>query len=141
LGWLRPHVVVLNYSNPDLPVLSQLSVTDVTKFLLYPVNYKPIIYNQDVQSIFILLKPIRNKNEVAAYIYLLKPDKILNFSEYNFKRGASCHLLNPIITNTEIFVGKTATSFLTIETKSCWPLQERLLQLVPCKASLAGLDT
>jgi hypothetical protein len=25
---------------------------------------------------FILLKPVRNKNEVTTYIYLFKPDKI-----------------------------------------------------------------
>jgi hypothetical protein len=45
---------------------------------------------------------------MAAYIYLFKPDKILNFSSCNFMRGAPCHLLNPIITVTEIFVGETA---------------------------------
>ena len=54
---------------------------------------------------------------MAAYIYLFKPEKILNFSSCNFKRGAPCHLLNPIITVTEIILGKTAISSLTIEAK------------------------
>jgi hypothetical protein len=68
-----------------------------------------------MQDIFILFKPIRNKNEIAAYIYLFKPDKILNFSSCNFKRGAPCYLLNPIITVTEVFIEETAISSLTIE--------------------------
>jgi hypothetical protein len=41
------------------------------KFLIIPITYKPIIYNQDVQNMFILLKPVRNKKEMAAYIHLL----------------------------------------------------------------------
>ena len=52
---------------------------------------------------------------MAAYICLFNPNKILNFSSFNFKRGAPCHLMNPIITSTEIFVGKTAICSLTIE--------------------------
>jgi hypothetical protein len=52
---------------------------------------------------------------MAAYIFLFKPNKILNFSSCNFKRGATCHLMNPIITSTEIFLGKAAISSLTIE--------------------------
>jgi hypothetical protein len=64
---------------------------------------------------------------MAAYIYLFKPEKILNFSSCNFKRGAPCHLLNPIITNTEILLGKTTTTSLTIEL-------EKLL--VPLRAAL-----
>jgi hypothetical protein len=52
---------------------------------------------------------------MVAYIYLFKQDKILNFLSCNFKRGAPCHLLNPVITSTEIFVGKTAICSLTIE--------------------------
>ena len=52
---------------------------------------------------------------MAVYIWSFKPNKILNFSSCNFKRGAPCHLMNPIITSTEIFVGKTAISSLTIE--------------------------
>ena len=64
---------------------------------------------------FIPLKLFRNKNEMAAYICLFKPNKILNFSSCNFKRGAPCHLMNPIIVVTEIFVGKTVISSLIIE--------------------------
>jgi hypothetical protein len=65
----------------------------------------------------------RNKNEVAAYIYLFKQDKILNFSSCNFKKGTPCHLLNSIITSTEIFLEETASSSLTIELeRNCWPL-------------------
>ena len=62
-----------------------------------------------MQDIFILLNPVRKrKNEMAAYIYLFKPDKILNFSSCNFKSGAPCHLLcHPIITVTEIILGGT----------------------------------
>ena len=45
---------------------------------------------------------------MAVYICSFKPNKILNFSSCNFKRGAPCHLLNPIITVTEIFLGETA---------------------------------
>jgi hypothetical protein len=67
-----------------------------------------------MQNIFI---SVRNKNEKAAYIYLFKSDKILNFSSCNFKRGAPCYLLNPIITVTEVFVGKTTISSFTIEAK------------------------
>ena len=52
---------------------------------------------------------------MAVYICSFKPNKILNFSSCNFKRGAPCYLMNPIITNTEILVGKTAISSLTIE--------------------------
>jgi hypothetical protein len=52
---------------------------------------------------------------MAADICLFKPNKILNFSSCNFKRGAPCYLMNPIITNTEILVGKTAISSLTTE--------------------------
>ena len=52
---------------------------------------------------------------MAVYICSFKPNKILNFSSCNFKRGAPCHLMNPIIPSTEIFVGKTAIGFLTIE--------------------------
>ena len=52
---------------------------------------------------------------MAAYIYLFKPDKILNFSSCNFKRGAHCYLLNQIITVTEMILGETATRFLTTE--------------------------
>ena len=51
---------------------------------------------------------------MAVYICSFKPNKILNFSSCNFKRGAPCHLMNPI-TSTEIFVGKTAICSLTIE--------------------------
>jgi hypothetical protein len=51
---------------------------------------------------------------MAVYLCLFKPNKILNFSSFNFKRGAPCHLMNSI-TSTEIFVGKTAIGFLTIE--------------------------
>jgi hypothetical protein len=58
-----------------------------------------------MQIIFILLKPVKNNNEMSAYIYLFKPDKILNFSSCNFKKGAPCQLLNPIIISTEIFLG------------------------------------
>jgi hypothetical protein len=54
---------------------------------------------------------------MAAYIYLFKPNKILNFSSYNFKKGAPCYLLNTIITVTEVFVGETAIRSLTIELK------------------------
>ena len=46
---------------------------------------------------------------MAVYICSFKPNKILNFSSCNFKRGAPCHLMNPI------FVGKTAICSLTIE--------------------------
>ena len=52
---------------------------------------------------------------MAAYICLFKPNKILNFYSCSFKRGAPCHLMHPIITSTEIFVGKTAICSLTIE--------------------------
>ena len=52
---------------------------------------------------------------MAVYICPYKPNKILNFSSCNFKRGAPCHPMNPIITSVEIFVGKTTISFLTIE--------------------------
>jgi hypothetical protein len=52
---------------------------------------------------------------VAAYIYLFKPDKILNFYSCNLKRGAPCCVLNPIITSIEIIVGETAISSLTTE--------------------------
>ena len=41
---------------------------------------------------------------MAVYICSFKPNKILNFSSCNFKRGAPCYLMNPIITSTEIFV-------------------------------------
>jgi hypothetical protein len=54
-----------------------------------------------MKDIFILLKPVRNKNEMAAYIYLFKPDEILNFSSCNIKRGASCHLPNPVIESSK----------------------------------------
>ena len=54
---------------------------------------------------------------MAVYICLFKPNKILNFSSCNFKSGAPCHLMNLIITSTEIFVGKTAISYLTLELK------------------------
>ena len=63
---------------------------------------------------------------MAAYICLFKPNKILNFFSCNFQRGAPCHLMNLIITSTEIFVGKTAISYLTIE-------REKLL--VPLRAA------
>jgi hypothetical protein len=39
----------------------------------------------------------------------------LNFSSCNFKRGAPCHLLDPIITVTEIILGETAISSLIVE--------------------------
>jgi hypothetical protein len=52
---------------------------------------------------------------MAAYICLFKPKKIFNFFSFNFKRGAPCHLMNPIIRSTESFVGKTAIRSLTIE--------------------------
>ena len=52
---------------------------------------------------------------MAVYICSFKPNKILNFSSCNFKRGAPCHLMNLIITSTEIFVGKAAICSLTIE--------------------------
>ena len=52
---------------------------------------------------------------MAVYICSFKPNKILNFSSCNFKRGAPCHLMNPIITSTETFVGKIVNSSLTIE--------------------------
>ena len=52
---------------------------------------------------------------MAVYICPYKPNKILNFSSCNFQRGAPCHLMNLIITSTEIFVGKAAICFLTIE--------------------------
>ena len=53
---------------------------------------------------------------MAAYICLFKPNKLLNFFvSCNFKRGAPCYLMNSILTSTEIFVGKTVISFLTIE--------------------------
>jgi hypothetical protein len=81
-----------------------------------------------MQNIFILLKPVRDKNEVAAYIYLFKSDKILNFPSCNFKKGTLCHLLNPVITVTEIFVGSTAISSLNIHL-------EKLL--VPLRAAFA----
>jgi hypothetical protein len=42
---------------------------------------------------------------MAAYIYLFKPNKILNFSSCNFKRGAPYYLLNPISAVTEIILG------------------------------------
>ena len=37
---------------------------------------------------------------MAVYICSFKPNKILNFSSCNFKRGAPCHLMNLIITST-----------------------------------------
>ena len=52
---------------------------------------------------------------MAAYICLFKSNTILNFSSCNFQRGAPCHLMNLIITSTEIFVGKTAICSLIIE--------------------------
>jgi hypothetical protein len=61
------------------------------------------------------LKLFRNKNELVVYIFPFKPNKIVNFSSSNFKRGATCHLMNPIIPSTEIFVGKTAICSLTRE--------------------------
>ena len=45
----------------------------------------------------------------------LNQTRFLIFSSCNFKRGAPCHPMNPIITSTEIFVGKTAIGSLTIE--------------------------
>jgi hypothetical protein len=52
---------------------------------------------------------------MAAYIYLFKPDKIPNFSICNFKKGAPCYQLNPIITVTGNILGETAINSLTIE--------------------------
>jgi hypothetical protein len=52
---------------------------------------------------------------MAAYIYLLKPDKILAFPSRNFKRGAPCYLLIPITTLTEMIPGERANRSLTIE--------------------------
>ena len=56
---------------------------------------------------------------MAAYICLFKPNKILNFSSCNFKRGAPCHLLNPIVTVNRVFVEETAISFQSWETETC----------------------
>jgi hypothetical protein len=33
--------------------------------------------------------------------WIRKPDKILNFYKCNFKRGAPCHLVNPIISHRD----------------------------------------
>jgi hypothetical protein len=70
-----------------------------------------------MQNIFIHLNPVRNQNEIAVHIYLFRPNKILTFSSCNIKGGAPCHLLSPIITIIEIFLGKIAISSLTIEAK------------------------
>jgi hypothetical protein len=72
---------------------------------------------------------------MAAYIYLFKPDKILNFYSCNFKRGAPCHLLNPTITSTEIFLGKTTISSLT------GPFKSGFYRDAPGRAFPAVLDS
>jgi hypothetical protein len=56
------------------------------------MTYKPIIYNQDMKNIFILLTPVRNK-QVAICIYLCRLDKFLTFCSCNFKKGIPCQLL------------------------------------------------
>jgi hypothetical protein len=88
-----------------------------------------------MQDKFILLKPVRSKNEVAKYIYSFEQDKCLNFSSCNFKRGAPCYLQNTIITVREIILGEKAISSLIIE------LEELLapLRLACTEKLLAGL--
>ena len=68
---------------------------------------------------------------MAIYICPFKPNKILNFSSCNFKRGAPCHLMNPIITSTDIILGETTISSLTIEL-------EKLILFTLCILSVLG---
>jgi hypothetical protein len=43
------------------------------------------------------LRPFRNKDVVAIYIFKFKTDR----QNFNFKGGALCYLLNPFLTSIE----------------------------------------
>jgi hypothetical protein len=63
-----------------------------------------MLYDQDMQSIFIPLRPVRNQMKWLHESYKFRPNKeVFFFLGIISREKALCHLLNPIITIAEIF--------------------------------------
>jgi hypothetical protein len=77
----------------------------------YPVPYKPIIlYDQDMQSIFIPLTTIRNQMKQLHDSYKSRPIEELLLLGIILREKALYHLLSPTITIVEIFSRKKQLS-------------------------------
>ena len=87
-----------------------------------------------------LLKPVKNKMKWLHTSYIFRPNKIFLFSLAVISREKiTCHLLNPIITIAEIFLGKKHPSLYLHRTReaagplkaACQLLAGLLLYLTP----------
>lgn len=83
-------------------------VNNVTLLKSYPITYKPIFYDQDMQSIFIPLRPVKNQMMQLHESYKFRPNKeFLLFSSYNFKRKSTLSFAEPNNHNCrDFFLGK-----------------------------------
>jgi hypothetical protein len=104
-------------------------------FFLYPISYKPTLYNQDMQIIFIPLRPVRNKMKQLHDSYKFRPNKIFTFSSDSFKRKSTLSFAEPNNHNCrDYFLVKTIISLFSLELeKKLVPFKSRFFR----RASLA----